>query len=94
MLKNRRIVIFCDNLSVVHMINESKASCRNSVHLLRHITKISLTHNVRYFCRHVVGSRNILADQLSRGRFDEFYQHAQNIGLDINEDPDEIPDSV
>ena len=53
-LQNKRVIIFCDNASVVQMINKSTASCRNCVELLRRITLVSLKNNVRFFCHHVV----------------------------------------
>ena len=34
-LKNRRVIIFCDNESVVEMVNQSSARCPNSMILIR-----------------------------------------------------------
>ena len=36
--RNSRVYLFCDNISVVHMINNSSSSCKNCMHLIREIT--------------------------------------------------------
>ena len=38
-LKNSRVVVFCDNESVVQMLNKASSSCKNCVVLLRKITR-------------------------------------------------------
>ena len=53
LLQNRRVVIFCNNESVVKMVNRSSARCPNSMTLIRIITIISLHSNVRFFVRHI-----------------------------------------
>ena len=49
-LKDKRVVIFCDNLSVVHMLNESTSYLGNCLKLIRIIVTENLKHNVRFFC--------------------------------------------
>ena len=65
-VQNRRIVIFCDNQSVVSIINNSSSSCKNCMHLVRIITLTSLKFNVRFFARWVRGAENLRSDLLSR----------------------------
>ena len=64
-LRNLRIIIFFDNLSVSHVVNKANSSCHDCQLLLRVITS-SLEKNVRFFCRHVTLADNLLADLLSR----------------------------
>ena len=64
--KNRRISLFCDNISTVWMINNASAKCKNCMVLLRWITLISMKQNVRVFASYVNTKSNGLADALSR----------------------------
>ena len=45
LLPNRRVIIFCDNESVVCNINKASAKGRKSMTLIRLITLICLKHN-------------------------------------------------
>ena len=73
-LKNRRIVIFCDNMSVVHMVNNSASTCKNCMYLLRLITLNNLVHNRQVFAQHIQTDANDLADALSRLQFGRFWK--------------------
>lgn len=74
--RNKRVNIFCDNQSVVHMINQSTSSCRKCMILIRIITLISMEFHCRIFAKWVKSEDNILADSLSRGDFKRFWNHA------------------
>ena len=56
--KNKRIILFCDNKSVVDMINLTSTSCKNCMVLIRVIVLKGLIENVRIFARHVPGVLN------------------------------------
>ena len=53
LLRNRRIVIFCDNQAVVNMVNNTAAKCMNCMVLIRLLVLRCLQFNVRIFCRWV-----------------------------------------
>ena len=72
-LKNLRMVVYCDNASVVHMINQSTSSCKNCMYLIKLLTLSGLRDNRRVFARHVSGINNSLADSLSRLHFTRFW---------------------
>ena len=72
LLKNRRVILFCDNEAVTYMINKVMSSNMDCLGLLRLITLIGLRHNTRYFVHHVCGKNNILTDLLSRMRIKKF----------------------
>ena len=55
---NRRIVLFCDNESVVGMIKITSTSCRNCMVLIRILVLKGLIENVRIFAKHVKGVKN------------------------------------
>lgn len=69
-LKNRRVVIHCDNQGVVAMINKGSSSCRKCMVLIRIITFTSMFYNTRFFARYMKSRDNTLADTLSRGQMD------------------------
>ena len=46
---NKRVVIFCDNMSVVCMVNGVTASCKNCMVLIRILTLQGMKHNVRIY---------------------------------------------
>ena len=63
--KNKRVILFCDNESVMYMLYNTTSSCPNCMHLLRIIVLEGLIHNVRIFARHVRSKSNQKADALS-----------------------------
>lgn len=89
--RNKRVNIWCDNQSVVQMINYSTSSCRRCMILIRIITLISLKFNCRIFAKWVKSSDNILADALSRGDWKRFWNHAP---LHTNRSMRSLPKSV
>ena len=76
LLQNRRIVIFCDNLSVVSMVNQTSSSCKNCMILIRLLVLRCLQYNMKIYVKHVFGYKNLLADALSRGKFKTFWTYA------------------
>ena len=77
LFKNHRIVLFCDNESVVSMINGSSSRCRNCMVLIRLLTAESITRNVRIFAKHVGTKANGNTDALSRLDLDRFWKLSQ-----------------
>ena len=92
--KNRRIILFCDNRSVVDMINLTTTSCKNCMVLIRLILFKGLTENVRDFARHVSGAMNGLADSLSRDKFSEFTRLCKKEGRHTDQDPTPVPEEL
>ena len=86
-LRNQRIVLFCDNSSVVSMINNMTSSCKQCMKLIRLLTLESLKNNMRVFARWVRGSLNQEADFLSRQEVTKF----KAIMLDAEEKPAKLP---
>ena len=90
--KNRRISIFCDNYSVVHMINTSSSKCQNCMVLIRIITLHCLKFNVKLNIKHVPGNLNTYSDNLSRLKYKQFWQQARKEKRKFNKIPMEIPE--
>ena len=77
---NQKITLFCDNQSVVHMINNNSSKCKNCMVLIRFLVLLSLKHNVKITASHVRGEANKFADFLSRGKYKQFRQLAREEG--------------
>ena len=69
---NRRVVLFCDNISVVHMVNSSTSKCKNCMVLIRLLVLESMARNVRVYAKYVNTKDNGLSDSLSRMDFKRF----------------------
>ena len=89
--KNRRIFLFCDNESVVGMINHTTTSCKNCMVLVRILVLKGLIENVRIFAKHIEGTKNTLADNLSRNRLDLFWKNSTRMKKNMNKVPTEVP---
>ena len=92
--KNRKVVLFCDNMSVVHMINNTASKCKNCMFLLRLITLKSLVFNTKITAKHVEGISNVLADKLSRLDYKGFREHARKLNKKFNGSPVPLPEQI
>ena len=91
MMRNKRIQIFCDNQSVVHMINSQSSRHPYCMRLIRIITLECLIHNVRLYGKHLRTHLNGRADVLSRNKVDKFKQLSESMGQQIDQEPMVIP---
>ena len=92
--KNMRVILFCDNETVVNMINLTTTSCRNCMVLIRILVLKGMIENVRIFCRHVAGKKNILADNLSRNRLDLFEANCRKQKRIMTIHATDVPDAI
>ena len=51
--KNKRIILYCDNQSVVQIVNNTSSSCKNCMVLVRLLVLKCLTENVRVFATYI-----------------------------------------
>ena len=92
--RNKRIILFCDNMSVVNMINNTSSSCKNCMVLIRLLVLKGLTENVRIFASHITSKANYFSDSLSRLKMDLFWKLSEEKGKPFNAMPDEMPDEL
>ena len=94
--ENKRIVLFCDNQSVCHMLNNTSSSCKicckSCMVLIRIIVLKNLIHNVRVFAKYVNTKQNVVADVLSRLQFNKFQQLQELHKLEM--EPTKVPDEI
>ena len=91
-LSNRRIIVFCDNQTVVIMINNTTSSCKNCMYLIRQLTLLCLRINTRIFAKWIRGSDNILPDLLSRQKIDKFKGVSAHLNMDRY--PEVLPEAL
>ena len=90
LLVNCRITVFCDNMAVVHMINNMVSSCKNCMYLIRILTLNGLRYNRRLTATYVSSRNNFLSDALSRNQKDHF----RTLGPHMAELLDSIPQDI
>ena len=81
LFRNMKIVLFCNNIAVVNMINNASAKCKNCMVLIRMIVLEGLVCNTRVFAKYVKSKENDKADALSRLQWSRFWKLA---GLKMN----------
>ena len=90
-LRDRRVSLFCDNESVMYMINNSSSSCNQCMKLTRILTLGNIKFNRRIKILYIKSQDNFLADSLSRMDFDRFWKSAPS---DMSKLPTKIPDWI
>lgn len=70
---NKQIILFCDNESVVNIINSKRSAIPRIMDLLRFFTLITLRFNMYVRAKHIEGTKNLIADSLSRFQMDRFH---------------------
>ena len=61
-LCRNRVVIFCNNQSVIHMINKMSSACNRCMKLIRLLALNGIANNRWVFARYVATKQNDLAD--------------------------------
>ena len=89
---NKRIHVFCDNMSVVHMVNNMSSSCKNCMVLIRIVVLESMHWNMRLFARHVRTEMNGPGDALSHLDFARFKCLTAN--KHMTDEPCSLPSQV
>jgi hypothetical protein len=87
LLANKRIMLHCDNQSVVAIINSQTAKCPLTMRLVRRLTVAAMSSNLMLRSVHIPGIYNIVADRLSR--FSD--SQARQTAPWLNTGPDNIP---
>lgn len=65
-LKDRRLLVLCDNEAVVHVINNQTSKDKQLMSLIRKLTVALMKNNLILRAKHVPGKQNRIADALSR----------------------------
>ena len=90
-LNNTKVIVFCDNQSVVHMVNNMMAGCAKCMYLLRLLALNNIIHSRRIFVRYIESAKNVLSDALARMDFKHFFTSADP---DMNLQPEPLPENL
>lgn len=71
-LQNKCIVLHCDNMAVVEILNKQSSKHMKIMSFVRQFVFLILKWNIMFRAQHVPGKQNILADLLSRLQVQEF----------------------
>ena len=74
-LCNKLIIMNCDNIAVMYVLNSGSSKDVNIMNLVRSLFYITAHYNLEIRVRHISGSCNILSDALSRLNIDKFFNH-------------------
>ena len=85
--RNLRLMLHCDNISVVEMINQTASKCKRCMRLIHLIVLKCLEFNFRLYSVYVKSAKNDLADSLSRLQFDRFKKLTENKRMQLHAEP-------
>ena len=74
-LCNKRIIMNCDNIAVMYVVNSGSSKDVNIMNLVRSLFYITAHYNLEIRVRHISGRCNILSDALSRLNITKFFNH-------------------
>ena len=89
--RNRHVILFCDNKNVESAASKSSTSCPHCMKMIRILVLHCLKINVMVKVNYIRSKENKLADALSRGKVDEFFQEAAKVGRVMEPSPTPVP---
>ena len=90
--QNKFVTIFCDNQSIVAMVNNSTSKCINCMTLIRKIVLQCLIYNVTITAKFVPTHKNEIADSLLRFKNEKFRNLTVNRNMESEATP--IPEAI
>ena len=76
---NKRIKFWCDNQSVVHILQSGTSKDDKIMHLVRGLFLVTAKFNFRVCAEHILGKTNHIADSLSCFNLQEFFYLARKL---------------
>ena len=89
-LRNHCIILYCDNRSVVDILNSQTSKDKYIMILLKRFIIVCMKHNVLFKSEHIQGKLNVIADKLSRFQIAE----AQSEAPWLQPQPTLLPESI
>ena len=89
-LKNKQIIIYTDNLAIVHVWKSGSCQDKSLMHLVRSLFLYSARNNINILMEHMPGHHNYLADCLSRLQVEKFHQLCPGADCSSTQIPAEI----
>ena len=92
--ENQNVTFFCDNQSVMYMVNNGTSKCSKCLVLLRLITLFCMRRNICIHIEYIDTQSNFYADALSRLQYKRFWTLARKHGRKFKSKPTKIPDCL
>jgi len=86
-LANNNILFRCDNLAVVHILNNMTSRDPTIMKLVRKFVLFCLSFNICFHLEHISSVNNVICDKLSRLQI----QEARRLAPHLNPEPDLVP---
>ena len=89
-VRNKKVLFYCDNSAVVEIINKQTVKCPRVMDLVCPLVLQCMKLNTVIRAEHILGVHNTIADSISQFKMQEFRTHAPTVALL----PTEIPPFV
>jgi hypothetical protein len=89
-LSNKCILLNCDNMAMVYILNKNTSKDKNIMTLLRKFVIICMKYNIFIRAKHIPGKLNVIADFLSRSQVSE----AKQINHFLEAQKTQVPESL
>ena len=90
LLCNQKVLFFSDNLPVVEIVNKQSSKDKTLMRLIRRLVVAAMKFNILFKAKHIPGKHNVLADHLSRFKF----QEAKKFAPWLDPQPTTVPDHL
>jgi len=80
-LTNKKVIFHVDNLALVEILNFKSSKSSRVMSLLRPLVLITMKYNIQLKCCHIQGSRNDIADSISRFQWARFRRLAPDADI-------------
>ena len=77
--KGQKVMSYCDNEAVVHVLASRSAKDPDLMHLLRCLFFVEAAWQFTLFARHVKGKENVAADAISRNNLELFFEQCPHM---------------
>ena len=91
---HKRVIIHCDNQSVVHMLNNTSSPIKECMYIIRLLVLHSMKFNTKIKCIYVPSKLNKFADLLSRLKYKQFWRAAKQQNVPFQNKPTPIPSEL
>ena len=82
MLNGKKIILFVDNVSLVHILNKQSSRSDRVMPFLRSFVLSALQNNIQFKAKHVSGIDNKIADAISCKQWESFRRLAPHADMD------------
>lgn len=86
-LQKKKIIFFVDNMALVHILNKQSSKSDRVMSFLRPLILVTLHNHIQFKAQHIPGMHNLIADAISRKKWEFFRRLEPN----ADKDPQPLP---